>query len=132
MMKSQSMYIFLSRPRRFGKSLLTSTLRYYFEGQRELFEGHYQQMLYVMFELMGGRPEMETHTANGRINLMLSSKTTIYIIELKIDSSAQAALDQINKKEYASRYALEELPIVKIGINFDTTTRTISEWKIER
>ena len=32
-------YIFLSRPRRFGKSLLTSTLESYFQGERELFEG---------------------------------------------------------------------------------------------
>ena len=32
-------YIFLSRPRRFGKSLLTSTLHSYFEGRKDLFEG---------------------------------------------------------------------------------------------
>ena len=32
-------YYFLSRPRRFGKSLLTSTLHSYFEGRKELFEG---------------------------------------------------------------------------------------------
>ena len=30
---------FLSRPRRFGKSLLCSTLRAYFEGKKELFKG---------------------------------------------------------------------------------------------
>ncbi|MGN0238299.1 MAG: AAA family ATPase, partial [Lepagella sp.] len=34
-----SKYVFLSRPRRFGKTLLTSTLRYYFEGRKELFKG---------------------------------------------------------------------------------------------
>jgi hypothetical protein len=34
-----SKYVFLSRPRRFGKSLLMSTLHYYFEGRKELFEG---------------------------------------------------------------------------------------------
>ena len=32
-------FIFLSRPRRFGKSLLTTTLKSYFEGRRDLFEG---------------------------------------------------------------------------------------------
>ena len=32
-------YVFMSRPRRFGKSLLTSTLESYFKGERELFEG---------------------------------------------------------------------------------------------
>ena len=39
MAHSDAKYIFLSRPRRFGKSLLTSTLHAYFEGQKELFKG---------------------------------------------------------------------------------------------
>ena len=39
MAHSGSNYVFLSRPRRFGKSLLTSTLHAYFEGRKELFEG---------------------------------------------------------------------------------------------
>ena len=95
-------------------------------------EGHYQQMLYVMFHFMGGFPDVEEHTFGARIDIMLSSKTTIYVIELKINSTAQVALDQINKKAYTARYALENLPIAKIGINFDTATRTKSEWKVER
>ena len=70
---------------------------------------------------MGGNPHLEENTSGGRIDLALRSKTTIYIIELKIDDTAQSALDQINDKEYASCYALEELAIVKIGISFDTT-----------
>ena len=39
MTHSASSYLFLSRPRRFGKSLLTSTLHCYFEGRKELLEG---------------------------------------------------------------------------------------------
>ena len=39
MTHSASKYMFLSRPRRFGKSLLTSTLHCYFEGRKELFKG---------------------------------------------------------------------------------------------
>jgi len=35
----ESQFVFLSRPRRFGKSLLCSTLEYYFEGRKDLFEG---------------------------------------------------------------------------------------------
>ncbi|MCS7036001.1 MAG: AAA family ATPase [Saprospiraceae bacterium] len=38
---SEGAYYFLSRPRRFGKSLLLSTLKAYFEGKRDLFEGLY-------------------------------------------------------------------------------------------
>ena len=95
-------------------------------------EGHYQHMLYIMFDLMGGHPTLETRTSNGRIALTLRSKTTIYIIELKINDTAQSALDQINSKDYSSLYALEHLAIVKIGIKFDTSKRTIEEWVVER
>ena len=38
-MVSEGKYYFLSRPRRFGKSLLLSTLETYFEGEKELFKG---------------------------------------------------------------------------------------------
>ena len=39
--KSKTKYYFLARPRRFGKSLFLSTLKYFFEGRRELFKGLY-------------------------------------------------------------------------------------------
>ena len=39
MANSDGKFIFLSRPRRFGKSLLVSTLQSYFEGRKELFKG---------------------------------------------------------------------------------------------
>ena len=95
-------------------------------------EGHYQQMLYSMFLLMDGSPRLEVDTAGGRIDLSLKSKTTCYIIELKINKTAQAALDQINENNYAAFYANEGLKIVKIGISFDTTKGTIEEWVVER
>ena len=38
-MVQEGSYFFLSRPRRFGKSMLISTLKAYFEGKRELFQG---------------------------------------------------------------------------------------------
>ena len=41
MVTTEAKYFFLSRPRRFGKSLLVDTLRCYFEGRKELFEGLY-------------------------------------------------------------------------------------------
>lgn len=41
MVSTDATYFFLSRPRRFGKSLLVDTLRCYFEGRKELFEGLY-------------------------------------------------------------------------------------------
>ena len=45
--------------------------------------------------------------------------------------SAQAAIKQIDLKDYASKFALSGLPIVKVGVNFDTSRRTIGDWKVE-
>ena len=59
-------------------------------------------------------------------------KTTkaLYLFELKLNKSAEAAMRQINLKDYASKYALCGLPVVKVGINFDPERRTIGDWKI--
>ncbi|MDD7620636.1 MAG: PD-(D/E)XK nuclease domain-containing protein, partial [Prevotella sp.] len=51
--------------------------------------------------------------------------------ELKLNKSAVAAMRQINLKDYASRFSLSGLPVVKVGISFDSERRTIGEWKIE-
>lgn len=232
-------YVFLSRPRRFGKSLLTSTLQCYFEGRKELFEGlaiaslekewiahpvilldlsggkcleraalerylheildenarrlgvsasaedinisfgrlitaayekyqqpvvvlrddidtmlqllhhflgtipsvadmnraenyeaHWQQMLYTILSLLGAKADIEIRTPKGRIDLVAKTARKIYLFELKLNQSAEAAARIISLKDYSARFALASLPIVRVGVNFDSTERNISEWKI--
>ena len=55
----------------------------------------------------------------------------IILFELKLNMSSEAAMRQIDLKDYASKFALSGLPIVKVGINFDAERRTIGDWKIE-
>ena len=52
---SASKYYFLSRPRRFGKSLFLSTLKAYFEGKKECFEGLYLEKWEEAQAAQGGR-----------------------------------------------------------------------------
>ena len=87
---------FLSRPRRFGKSLLISTLQAVFEGRRDL----------VLFMPKG-----------------------IYVIELKYNDTADVALAQIEAKDYAEKYRLDDRPVTKVGIAFSSEERNITEWK---
>ena len=96
-------------------------------------EGHYQQMLYIIFSLLGQFRglDVEVHTPTGRVDMVLRTKQALYLFELKLNKSAQTAMDQINLKDYASKFALSGLPIVKVGIRFDPERRTIGEWKIE-
>ena len=94
-------------------------------------EGHYQQLLYVIFSLFGRYVEVEVHTPTGRVDIVMKTEKAIYLFELKLNMSAQAAMKQIDLKDYASKFALSGLPIVKVGINFDPERRTIGDWKVE-
>ena len=95
-------------------------------------EGHYQQMLYIIFSLFGRYVEVEVHTPRGRVDIVMKSAKSLYLFELKLNKDAAIAIGQINLKDYASKFALSQLPVVKVGINFDSERRTISDWEIVR
>ena len=95
------------------------------------YEGHYQQLLYVIFSLLGHYVDVEVRTPRGRVDIVLRTQTTLYIIELKLNKNAATAMRQINLKDYPSRFALCGLPIVKVGINFDSERKTIGKWEIK-
>ena len=94
-------------------------------------EGHYQQLLYVIFSLLGRYVDVEVHTPTGRVDMVMNTGKAIILFELKLNMSSGAAMRQIDLKDYASKFALSGLPIVKVGINFDAERRTIGDWKIE-
>ena len=95
------------------------------------YEGHYQQLFYVIFSLFGRYVDVEVRTATGRVDMVMQTKKALYLFELKLNKSAEAAMRQIDLKDYASKFTLCGLPIVKVGINFDTDRRTISDWNVE-
>ena len=95
-------------------------------------EGHYQQLLYVIFSLMGRYVDVEVHTATGRVDMVMRTDKSLYLFELKLNKSAEAAMRQIALNDYASKFVLSGLPVVKVGINFDAERRTIGNWKIEK
>ena len=95
------------------------------------YEGHYQQLLYVIFSLLCRYVDVEVRTATGRVDMVLQTAQRLYLFELKLNRSAEAAMQQINLKDYPARCARCGLPIVKVGINFDAESHTISDWEIE-
>ena len=95
------------------------------------YEGHYQQMLYVIFSLLGRYVDVEVRTPKGRVDMVMNSGKALYLFELKLNKSAEAAMNQINLKDYPSRFALAGLPVIKVGINFNSETHTIEDWVIE-
>ena len=95
------------------------------------YEGHYQQLLYVIFSLLGRYVDVEVRTSSGRVDMVMNSGKALYLFELKLNKSASDAMRQINLKDYPSRFALCGLPVVKVGINFDIDRHTIDDWQIE-
>ncbi len=95
------------------------------------YEGHYQQLLYVIFSFLGCRTDSEVRTAKGRIDLVLETATRIYVIELKMNKNVQSALAQIDKKQYPAKYSPHPLPVYKLAITFNVNTRTLDSWRLE-
>jgi len=94
-------------------------------------ESFYQMLLFVIFNMMCLYVDVEVRTPQGRADLVLNAEHKIYVIEVKVDKSAEIALDQINLKNYGERFLIQGKPIVKVGINFDSEkTHNITGWII--
>lgn len=94
------------------------------------YEGHWQQILYILFDLACGFVDIEVRTPKGRVDMVVRTSTHLYVMELKLNKDADTAMNQINLNDYPKRFALSGLPVVKVGINFDSEKHTISDWKI--
>jgi hypothetical protein len=100
---------------------------YQIAGKMELY---FQNAMYVIFKLMGFYVEVERTTSRGRIDVVLKTKDYIYVMELKLDGSADEALKQIDDKGYAEPFAKDGRTLYKMGVNFSSETRGIEEWKV--
>ena len=92
-----------------------------------------QNVLFVICELLTNDKidiEAERRTSNGRIDLFIKTEKYIYIIEIKLDGTAEEALKQIEEKGYAAPFASDQRQIIKIGVNFDKDTRRLGEWVV--
>jgi hypothetical protein len=89
----------------------------------------YQAMLLSMFFGMGFDPLSEKATNTGRIDVVLEVPKTTYILELKLNDSAEKALKQIHEKEYFKPYIHKGKQIIIIGASFSSELRNVSEWK---
>ncbi len=93
-------------------------------------EKDFQYAMYIIISLLGIYIEAERHTSSGRIDLLIKTSDYIYIIEIKIDSTADEALAQIEAKNYAQPFASDPRRLFKIGVNFSTSSRSITDWKV--
>lgn len=94
-------------------------------------EGHFTAMLYVMFSFLNLYVWSQVRVAKGRMDMLMKTQKTVYVMELKLDGSVDEALSQIDEKGYAIPWQADGRKVVKVGINFSSEQRTISEWKVK-
>ena len=97
-------------------------------GDKEIY---FQNVLFVIFKMMGLYTTVERATARGRADIVIETPGYVYVIECKLDGSADEALRQIEECGYAKPYALDPRKLFKIGVNFSSQKRGIGEWKLE-
>jgi hypothetical protein len=94
-------------------------------------ENHYQNVLFIVTKLLGFYVKAEYHTSEGRIDLLLQSADFTYVMEFKLDGTAEEALRQIDEKHYAQPFEGDaHRKLVKVGVNFSSATRNIERWVV--
>ena len=92
------------------------------------YEGFYEYTFWLIFNMMNLYARTQVKCANGRIDFVVQMPDTTYVFELKVNGTAQEAIDQINGKGYALPYQTEGKPVVKVGVQFDRDTMTVGEY----
>ena len=93
-------------------------------------ENDFQNLLYVIFSLASTKPIVERGTSDGRIDMLVETGRYVYVMEYKVNGSAQEAMDQIESKQYALPWAADGRQVIKIGANFSTTERRLTQFVI--
>lgn len=108
-------------------SAMMADTDYHIIGEAELY---FQNFLFTFFRLLGLYVEVERATSDGRTDMVVQTPYYIYIMEFKLNKSADEALRQIDEKGYAQPFAVDSRTIYKIGVNFSTEKRCVDDWKV--
>jgi hypothetical protein len=93
-------------------------------------EAHYHIIFYFFFRMLNNEVYAEVRNARGATDVTIFTPKYIYIVEIKIDSTPDVALQQIEDKGYATPYLSDSRKLIKVGVNFSTSNRTLSDWQI--
>ncbi|MGN8773710.1 AAA family ATPase [Candidatus Weimeria sp. HCP3S3_B5] len=96
------------------------------------YEEVWRNQIFLIFELIGEFVVCEQHTSEGRSDIVIETNDYVYIMEFKVNGSAEEALKQIEEKGYAQRYKASRAQIIEIGASFSSRQRNIEEWRAKR
>ena len=124
---------FLSRPRRFGKSLFLDTLKELFEGTEALFRGLH---IHEGWDWSARHPVLRLSfgSSHGRLDMAVRFNGNVYLFEFKVVemTPAGAAMAQLKSRRYADKYRIRDQPIWLIAVEFSKDTRNVVAFEVER
>ena len=95
-------------------------------------EAAYVRPLCMLLAAQGFQYDPEVTQTQGRGDLVATHSCGVYIFELKVDATAADALKQVHEKGYAEPYRAWGLPIIAIGLSFDSKTRQLVDAGVEK
>jgi len=93
-------------------------------------EGFYEYTMYLIFSMLNVYARTQVKCAGGRVDMVVWMPDTTYVFELKVNGTAQEALEQIDQNGYAFPYQTEGRKVVKVGVKFNADTRVPEDWVV--
>ncbi|MBR4266702.1 MAG: AAA family ATPase [Bacteroidales bacterium] len=109
---------------------LYSAIPYANDDNDKWVERDFQNVIFLVFTICGHFVVSELHSSKGRADTIVINDKFVYLFDFKIDSDAQTELDQINEKDYAGRFKMDNRKLFKIGVNFSSKEKNITDWKV--
>lgn len=92
-------------------------------------EDFYKLLMYVVFSLLNSKVDTEVKSIRGRADVVVRTKTDIFVLELKVDDTVDNALAQIDGKGYAIPYEADGRRVTKCGVSISSEARIITHWR---
>jgi hypothetical protein len=93
-------------------------------------EQYYHNLYHLFFKMLSNRVNSEVRNSTGSTDVVITTPRYVYVVEIKIDTKVEVALNQIDEKGYAVPYMAGEQAVYKVGVAFSTKEKTLSEWKV--
>ena len=92
-------------------------------------ESFYKLLIYMAFSMLNSLVDTEVKSIIGRADIVIKTKTDIYVLELKVDKSVDDALRQIDDRGYSIPYEADDRKVTKCGVTISSEKRNIVHWK---
>lgn len=92
-------------------------------------EAFYKLLIYMAFSMLNSIVDTEVKSVLGRADVVIQTNADIFVLELKVDDTAENALQQIGSKGYTIPYEADGRKLTKCGICISSSARNITHWR---